>query len=107
MQPGPDYNPEAKRLIEEAGCSLLFLPPKGKHFNPIETMFGKIKTYIRNSYTGSQAALEKRHRSEAETRMAIRVGCSKVTPGNLAGYFSYRGTRKCFEEMHSHVLLAE
>jgi len=34
--------PGAKRLIEEAGCRLLFLPPKGKHFNPIKAVFGKI-----------------------------------------------------------------
>lgn len=99
-----DYNPKARRLIEEAGCRLLFLPPKGKHFNPIETVFSKVKTYIRNSYTASLAAREKRHRSEAETRMAIRVGCAKVTPGDLTGYFSYRGTRKCFEEMYDFSL---
>ena len=100
-----DYNPEARRLIEEAGCQLLFLPPKGKHFNPIETVFGKIKTYIRNSYTRSLAAREKRHRSEAELRMAIRMGCVRVSAQDLAGYFGYRGTRKCFEELYSHVEL--
>lgn len=56
----PDYNPaEAKRLIEEAGCRLLFLPPKGKHFNPIVVVFGKIRTHIHNSYTRSLAAREK------------------------------------------------
>ena len=90
----PDYNPEAKRLIEDAGCRLLFLPPKGKHCNPIEAVFGKIKTYIRNSYTRSFAAREKRHRNEAELRMAIRIGCARVTPVDLDGYFGYRGTRR-------------
>lgn len=30
------YNPEVRKMIEDKGCSLLFLPPKGKHFNPIE-----------------------------------------------------------------------
>lgn len=100
-----DYNPEAKRLIEEAGCRLLFLPPKGKHFNPIEAVFGKIKTYIRNSYTRSLAAREKRHRNEAELRMAIRIGCARVTAANLEGYFGYRGTRRCFEQMYLHVQL--
>jgi hypothetical protein len=92
-------------MIEEAGCHLLFLPPKGKHFNPIEAVFGKIKTYIRNSYTRSLAASEKRHRNEAELRMAIRIGCARVMPVDLDGYFRYRGTRRCFEQMYSHVEL--
>jgi len=99
------YNPEIRRMIEEKGCSLLFLPPKGKHFNPIETCFSKIKTHIRNSYTGSTAAQEKRHRNEAELRMAIRFGCAKLTVQDLAGYWSYRGTRRCFTELYPDVVL--
>lgn len=99
------YNPEARRLIQAEGCKLLFLPPKGKHFNPVEAVFSKIKTYIRNSYTTSIAAQEKRHRQEAELRLAIRAGCAKVTAQDMAGYFSFRGTGKCFEEVYSHVEL--
>ena len=36
-------NPETKKLLEEAGCHLLFLPPYSPDFNPIEKTFGSLK----------------------------------------------------------------
>jgi transposase len=37
-----------KRLIEEAGCSLLFLPPYSPDLNPIEKFWARFKTQIKN-----------------------------------------------------------
>lgn len=36
-----------RTLIEERGCTLLFLPPYSPDFNPIEMMFSKLKAWIR------------------------------------------------------------
>lgn len=38
---------EVQELIEERGCTLLFLPPYSPDFNPIELMFSKLKALVR------------------------------------------------------------
>lgn len=38
-----------KKLIENAGCELMFLPPYSPDFNPIETCWANIKRKIRNT----------------------------------------------------------
>ncbi len=38
---------KARRLIEAAGCHLLFLPTYSPDFNPIEPAFAKLKTLLR------------------------------------------------------------
>ncbi|MCL2518645.1 MAG: transposase [Oscillospiraceae bacterium] len=35
-------------LAENAGCSVIFLPPYSPDFNPIETEWANLKTFIRN-----------------------------------------------------------
>jgi transposase len=119
------YNPEAKELVEEKGARIMFLPPKGKlwvpskfaipktiltlppfpSFNPIELSFSKFKTHIRNSYTGSPAAREGRHRRDMELIQAIVDGCAKVTPSDVAGYFRERAGMRAFKEMYPDVAL--
>ena len=94
------YNPEVRRMIEEKGCSLLFLPPKGKWWNPIELAFGKAKGHIRQSYVGSQAAKERRHRTDAETIASIKAGCARLTAQDVAGYWRERGTDRAFLKMY-------
>ena len=39
---------KTKRLIEDAGCTLLFLPPYSPDFNPIEVFWANFKAKIRN-----------------------------------------------------------
>ena len=77
----------------------------GKHFNPIEAAFSKVKTLIRNSYTNSVAAEEKRHRYEIELRLAIQMGCARLTAEDMKGYWAFRGTRRCFTELYPNVQL--
>lgn len=37
---------ESQRLIEEAGCKILFLPPYSPDFNPIETFWANFKKIV-------------------------------------------------------------
>lgn len=97
------YNPEVRRMIEENGCSLLFLPPKGKWWNPIELAFGKAKNHIRQSYVGSQAAKERRHRTDNETIAAIQAGCARLTAQDMAGYWRERGTNRAFLKLYPEL----
>ncbi|RJF75313.1 IS630 family transposase [Deinococcus cavernae] len=41
------HRDEVRTLIEERGCTLLFLSPYSPDFNPIEMMFSKLKAWIR------------------------------------------------------------
>ena len=40
-------NPEARRILREAGVKILYLPPYSPDMNPIEMCFSKIKTILR------------------------------------------------------------
>ena len=42
-------SPTTERLVEAAGCRLLFLPPYSPDLNPIELAFSKLKTYLRKA----------------------------------------------------------
>lgn len=42
-------SPRARRLIEEAGCQVRFLPSYSPDFNPIELAFAKIKQTLRGA----------------------------------------------------------
>lgn len=46
-----------RELIEERGCSLVFLPSYSPDFNPIEEAFSKIKTLLRKAKARSFEAL--------------------------------------------------
>jgi hypothetical protein len=90
-------------LIEGKGCRLLFLPPKGKHFNPIELFFGTAKQAIRQSYSGSVAAKEKRHRTDKELIEAIAAGCAGVKTKAIEGFFRERKGIRNFKKVFPHV----
>jgi transposase len=46
-----------RQLIEERGCSLVFLPPYSPDFNPIEQAFSKIKGILRKAKARTFEAL--------------------------------------------------
>ena len=46
-----------KEAIEEAGASVLYLPPYSPDFNPIEMMWSKIKALLRNWKTDTPELL--------------------------------------------------
>ena len=97
------FNPACLRLIEEAGASLMFLPPKGKYFNPIELSFGTLKGHIRRSYSSSPAAAEKRPRTEEELREALEFATGMFRPEVLTGYFRERADGRGFQEAFPDV----
>ena len=39
-------SPETRRLIEEAGCKLIYLPPYSPDLNPIEKVWARLKKII-------------------------------------------------------------
>lgn len=46
-----------EKLIEEAGATLLFLPPYSPDFNPIEEAFSKVKQILRKARSRTTEAL--------------------------------------------------
>jgi transposase len=70
-----------RELIEERGCSLLFLPPYSPDFSPIEEAFSKIKALLKKSAARTRGALLE----------AIGRAISAVTPEDAMGYFGHCG----------------
>jgi transposase len=71
----------ARKLIEERGCRLLFLPPYSPDFNPIEEAFSKIKGLLRKVQALTREALIK----------ALGVAISAVTARDARGFFEHSG----------------
>ena len=99
------YNPGVKRLIEEKGCQVMFLPPKGKYFNPIELVFGILKTHLRNRYTVSAACLKRRTRTEEELKADLEFATNQITALKLEGCFRERSNERAFSKYYPDVLL--
>ena len=72
---------KVRKLIEDWGCSLVFLPPYSPDFNPIEEAFSKIKTILRKAKSRSVEAL-----FEATGR-----ALSAVTEQDARGFFAHSG----------------
>jgi transposase len=70
-----------RELIEERGCSLLFLPPYSPDFSPIEEAFSKIKALLKKSAARTRGALLE----------AIGRAISAVRPEDAMGYFGHCG----------------
>ena len=98
---GIHYNPEAIQAIEARGCKVLFLlPPKGKHFNPIEEGNNALKLGVHIAYNNSPAAAELRQRTMAELQADAIASAARFTPDHLKGWFRHRGTRAAFNETY-------
>ncbi len=73
--------PTVKTLIESAGARVKFLPPYSPDLNPIELMWSKVKTYLRQSKSRTQEALLE----------AIGAALEKVTATDAKGWFKACG----------------
>ena len=73
------HRDEVRTLIEERGCTLLFLPPYSPDFNPIEMMFSKLKAWIRAGEYREVGALVQ----------AIGEGLSAVTFRDIFGWITH------------------
>jgi transposase len=72
-----------RRLIEQAGAALLFLPPYSPGLNPIEEAFSKLKASLRKAGARTIEALV-----EATGR-----ALDTITPEDIRGFFSHCGYR--------------
>ena len=71
----------ARRLIEEAGCTVLFLPASSPDFNPIELAFAKLKQHLRSTAARTCASLI------AATAPALTA----ITAADARGFFAHCG----------------
>ncbi len=67
-----------ERLVEDAGCELLFLPPYSPDLNPIEEAFSKVKGILRKAGARTRKALV-----EATGR-----ALDTITRDDIRGFFS-------------------
>lgn len=74
-------NAAARRAIEAAGASLLFLPPYSPDLNPIENAFSKLKAMLRKAAARTRDHLWK----------AIAQIIDTFTPNECANYFAAAG----------------
>ena len=54
---GAHRTQKVRKLVEDKGCELLFLPPYSPDLNPIEEAFGKIKNIVRKAGERTREAL--------------------------------------------------
>ncbi len=74
-------SPAIRARLEQAGAQLLYLPPYSPDFNPIEAMWSKVKTSLRQA----------KARTYDELQTAIAKALSEITPEDSKGFF-----RHCF-----------
>lgn len=80
------YNPKIAETLRECGVDLMFLPPKGKYFNPAELLFGDLKEHgIRPYFPATGENL-----THAKLVKLIRKWMEDKAPGHLAGYYTAR-----------------
>lgn len=91
------FNPEAKKIIEEHCCKLVFLPPYGKFFNPLELINGFIKNKVRMMYVGSDVAQSQWARTFKELECDLRKAAEEVTPKLCQSFFRERVNGRAFK----------
>ena len=74
-------NARTVAFIEQAGASVLFLPPYSPDLNPIEKMWSKIKQALRSAEA----------RTLPDLLTAIAAALAQVTAQDAAGWFSSCG----------------
>ncbi len=77
----PHKAPRVRRLIERAGCRLLFLPPYSPDLNPIEPAWSKLKTLLRGLGARTTDALH----------AALTTLVDAITASDARGYFRHCG----------------
>ena len=74
-------SPTTQKLVEAAGCHLMFLPPYSPDLNPIELAFAKLKHLLRRAAA----------RTFASVTAATGVALDAVTPADAAAFFACCG----------------
>jgi len=76
-------NARVRRLIEDAGCELLFTPPYSPEFNPIEEAWAKLKDIIRRAGNRTRDAFDN----------AVVQAMQMVCCEDILGWYTYAGYR--------------
>jgi transposase len=74
-------NAEVRRVIEAAGCHLIYLPAYSPDFNPIELAFAKLKAALRGVAARAFPPLVD----------AIGAGLDRITKRDIAGFYRHCG----------------
>ena len=72
-----------ERLVEAAGCELVFLPPYSPDMNPIEKAFSKVKAALRKVGAKTREALVE----------ATGSALDAITPRDIRGFYADCGYR--------------
>jgi transposase len=72
---------KVRKLVEAAGCELLYLPPYSPDLNPIEEAFSKIKGNLRKAKARTRETLVG----------ALGPALSSVTQEDARGFFEHCG----------------
>jgi transposase len=70
-----------ERLIQQAGCQLIFLPAYSPDLSPIEEAFSKLKAFLRRC----------RCQTIPDLITSIAQALSKITAGDARGWFAHAG----------------
>ncbi len=74
-------SPTVKEAIQETGAKLIYLPPYSPDFNPIENMWSKIKTILREFSARTLEAFQR----------AISIAFKAISSQNLAAWYVHCG----------------
>lgn len=74
-------NAHARKLIEQVGAQVWFLPPYSPDFNPIEKMWSKVKASLRKACARTQETLYQ----------AIADALATITINDIQGWFQSCG----------------
>jgi len=75
------HDAELKRMIEDFGAKVEFLPAYSPDYNPIEEAFSTIKTWLRRNSNGMEAY------KDPET--PLLMACSQIDKEHAEGYFRH------------------
>ena len=78
---GAHRGQRVRELIEERGCSLLYLPPYSPDFSPIEEAFSKLKALLRKAKAPTRVALVE----------AIGRALEAISTQDARGFFGHCG----------------
>ena len=73
--------PRVREMLEDAGATLLFLPPYSPDFNPIDMAFAKLKAVLRKAAVRTVEALWD----------TIAIAIKSYTPQQCRNYFNAAG----------------
>jgi transposase len=78
---GAHKGERVRRLVEERGAELLFLPPYSPDFSPIEEAFSKLKAFLRRAKASTKEALVE----------AMGRALDVITSEDARGWFGHCG----------------